>query len=99
MLSCLDTFSSDKYNGFLWKERERRNGFLPRKARHGGWKMEMTLLEVIHYSIVLFFHRMSFHRKSGLLAMHVIPEASALVAMISLVLHKVIVETKEEWED
>jgi hypothetical protein len=31
--------------------------------------------------------------------MHVIPEASALVAMISLVLHKVIVETKEEWED
>ena len=70
-----------------------------RKARHGGWKMEKTLLEVIHYSIVLFFHRMSFHRKSSFFIMHVIPKASALVTMASLVLHKVIVETKEEWKD
>ena len=63
------------------------------------WKKELTLPEVIHYSIVLFSHRLPFHQKSSLPATHIIPEASAAAAMATLASHGVVVDVDKEWED
>ena len=63
------------------------------------WEKELTFLEVIHYSIVLFSHRLPFHQKSNPLTTHVILEASAIATMATLVAHGVVVDTEVEWED
>jgi hypothetical protein len=63
------------------------------------WEKELTLPKVIHYSIVLFSHRLPSHWKSDLPATHVISEASAMATMATLASHGVAVDADEEWED
>jgi hypothetical protein len=63
------------------------------------WEKELTLPEVIHYSIVLFSQRLPSYQKSGPPAMHVISEPSAMAAMATLATHGVVVDAEEEWED
>jgi hypothetical protein len=63
------------------------------------WKKELILPEIIHYSIVLFSHRLPSHQKSDPPATHVIPKASTAAAMATLAAHGVVVDAEEDWED
>jgi hypothetical protein len=104
-LTCVDNTPDDNYGQLTvewWTPmKEKREGkcALARECWTRRWEKELTLPEVIHYSIVLFLHRLPSHRKSGLPTTHVIPEASATVAMATLASHGVAVDANEEWED
>jgi hypothetical protein len=60
------------------------------------WEKELTLPEVIYYSIVLFSHMLPSHRKSSPPATHVIPEASTAAAMATLAAHGIAVDAEED---
>jgi hypothetical protein len=63
------------------------------------WEKELTLLEVIHCSIVLVSHKLPSHQKTSPPTTHVISEASAVAAIATLASHGVVVDGDEEWED
>jgi hypothetical protein len=81
------------------KDKREGKRALARECWTRWWERELTLPEVIHCSIAFFSHRLPSHRKSGLPATHVIPEASAAAAMATLAAHGVAVDTEEDWDD
>jgi hypothetical protein len=104
-LTCVDNTPGEHYGRFTvewWtpmKGKREDKRALARGCWTRRWEKELTLHEVIHCSIVLFSHRLPSHRKSGPLATHVIPEASAAAVMATLASHGVAVDADKEWED
>jgi hypothetical protein len=104
-LTCVDNTPGDNYGRFTvewWTSmKDKREGkcALTKECCSRWWEKELTLSEIIHYSIVLFSHRLPFHRKFGPPATHVISEASAAATMATLAAHGVAVDVEEEWED
>jgi hypothetical protein len=101
-LTCVDNTPGNEYDRFTvewwtpikgkWEDKHA----LAREYWTRRWEKELTLPEVIHYSIVLFSHRLPSHRKSSPPATHVIPEASAVAVMATLAAHGVAVDAEED---
>jgi hypothetical protein len=88
-LTCLNNSAGEHYDRFIMEwwmlmkgKREDKRAFA-RECLTRRWEKELTLPEVIHYSIVLFSHRLPSHRKSGPPATHIIPKASAMAMLAS----------------
>jgi hypothetical protein len=101
----MDNTLGDNYGWFTvewWtpmKGKREGKRALSRECWTRRWEKELTLLEIIHCSIVFFSHRLPSHRKSGPPTTHVIPEASTAAAMATLAAHGVAVDAEEDWED
>jgi hypothetical protein len=59
-------------------------------------KIDLTLPKLIYRSIVLFSHKMLFHRRFGPLVTNIIPEASTLATMATLSSYNVVVDAEED---
>jgi hypothetical protein len=101
-LTCEDNTPSDDYDRFTvewWtpmKGKQEGKHALEKEYWTRQWEKELTLPEVIYYSIVLFSHKLPSYRKSGPPTMHVIPEASAAAAMTTLAAHGVAMDAEED---